>query len=373
MELGDLYVATGRDSLAVATYDQVLRSDSTNLAALASLAELYHQRDDMRSYLNITRRLFANDQAPLEGKLRVFNMLSMDQRLYREHFFQMGDLVTTLSIRHPDHKEVVEHYATHLIYSGEIEQALSYYKRHLNDKPPQLDYYRAVIDLESYLHRLDSVDRYVAEALTLFPGQSDLYLARGHAQTYSTDHARALDSYKEALRHVSTDSLKGAVWGHIGDAYDQLRRTSDEAGSKKYRKQSYKAYDKSLSFYYDNPLVLNNYAYFLSEDPAVTPKQLARALTMAEHAVELTDNNATFLDTYAWVLFRSGKTAEARRVMQQAISFDSSESPELFFHYAEILAALGEKFMAEIYYRKAFEKDYDPAIIEERLKRLKTP
>ncbi|MBD9234601.1 MAG: hypothetical protein EGR20_06985, partial [Alistipes onderdonkii] len=94
---------------------------------------------------------------------------------------------------------------------------------------------------------------------------------------------------------------------------------------------------------------------------------------MTARAVELDGNNATLLDTYAWVLFRLGRLQEARRTMQQAISFDRSENPELYLHYGDILAALGEKFMAETYWRKALEKGYDdPQAIEERIRQLKS-
>ena len=163
------------------------------------------------------------------------------------------------------------------------------------------------------------------------------------------------------------------MWVYIGDVYHQM----EEAGRKdserdKYRRRCFEAYDRSLHYYYDNPMVLNNYAYFISESSR-DPRQLDRAFAMAARAVELDGNNATLLDTYAWVLFRLGRLQEARRTMQQAISFDRSENPELYLHYGDILAALGEKFMAETYWRKALEKGYDdPRAIEERIRQLKS-
>ena len=44
---------------------------------------------------------------------------------------------------------------------------------------------------------------------------------------------------------------------------------------------------------------------------------------MSSRAVALTDNNPTYLDTHAWVLFRLGRTEEARKIMQQAVALDS--------------------------------------------------
>lgn len=67
---------------------------------------------------------------------------------------------------------------------------------------------------------------------------------------------------------------------------------------------------------------------------------------------------------------------DCRRLVErckEAISFDRSENPELYLHYGDILAALGEKFMAETYWRKALEKGYDdPRAIEERIRQLKS-
>ena len=40
---------------------------------------------------------------------------------------------------------------------------------------------------------------------------------------------------------------------------------------------------------------------------------------------------------------------------------------EKIYHYGDILKALGENFMAEIYWRKALEKGYDAGRIERRI------
>ena len=94
---------------------------------------------------------------------------------------------------------------------------------------------------------------------------------------------------------------------------------------------------------------------------------------MASRTVALPDNNPTYLDTYAWVLFKLGRTAEAKKTQQQAIALDRHNSPELALHYGDILAALGERFMAEIYWRKALENGYDdPEAIARRIEKLKS-
>ena len=108
--------------------------------------------------------------------------------------------------------------------------------------------------------------------------------------------------------------------------------------------------------------MLNNYAYFLS----LEERDLERALEMTTRANTLERNNPTYLDTKAWVLYKLGRYAEAKKVMQQALSLNRGKSAEYPLHYGDILHALGEEFMARTYWRKALEMGADAKEIEKR-------
>lgn len=149
--LAEIYAITGRDSLARAEFGRALEIDSTNLSTLISLADYYNRKRDYASYLSISQPIFANDDLPLEEKVRIFRQFTSDLRFYREFYPYLHTLAATLSIQYPREKSVVDLYGGHLIASGETEQALAYYKNHLDDLPPQKDYYAMVIDIETYL------------------------------------------------------------------------------------------------------------------------------------------------------------------------------------------------------------------------------
>lgn len=377
--LAEAYAARGDDSLARAAYQRAMALDSTNLKTLMSLADFHAQRRDYPAQLATARRLFLIDELPLEVKIEQFRRYTSDVRFYREFFFQLNDLASILALRYPTDKRVVGLYADHLIASGNLEQALNLYKLHTHDAEPDADYFKNVLDIESYLQRSDSVELYAARAVTLFPERSEFRLAAAHARMIAKQTDEAILLYREALARTPDDSVRSTIWGYLGDAWhqkaDELDPTYEirageaaEQGNKGFRKamkKCYEAYAKSLRYQPDNALVLNNYAYFLS----LEGRDLDRALAMAGRAVELTDNNPTYLDTEAWVLFRMGRTADARKVMQQAIARDRQQSPSLMMHYGDILHALGEHFMAEVYWRKALEKGYDPDAVTRRLER----
>lgn len=373
--LGETYSLTGKDSLAQVEFLRALEIEPTNTSALMSLSDHYNSRRDYRNMLSVTRRLFESDALPVDEQVRRFGQFTSDVRFYREYFFPIDDLARLMVLRHPDDRRIIGLYAKHLIASGELEQALALYKQHADGTPPETSFFHSIIEIESYLQRSDSVQRYVDRAIALFPAEAEFHIAKGHALCYAKEYDRGIATYRESLRHVTTDSLRSVVWGFIGDAFHQKadRQLIDgeesfkqlPKGARKAMDACYKAYDKSLAYDADNASVLNNYAYFLS----LEERDLERALTMATRAVALSDNNPTYLDTNAWVLFRLGRLDEAKKLMRQAIALDSRGSTELMVHYGDILNALGERFMAESYWRKALEKGYDAEAIERRLQR----
>ena len=66
------------------------------------------------------------------------------------------------------------------------------------------------------------------------------------------------------------------------------------------------------------------------------------------------NDNAAYLDSLAWVLFRKGKLAEARKIQEQAVSQpDGKNSPEEWDHLGDICFKLGENAAAREAWLKA--------------------
>lgn len=140
-----------------------------------------------------------------------------------------------------------------------------------------------------------------------------------------------------AGRIMSMDpSTKASMLCSIADRYSA-------AGDKK---TAYKYYEKSLKADKSYAVALNNYAYFLSLDG----KKLSKAEKMAREVIRQYPDNATYLDTLAWILHLRGKDIEAKAVFQHAFVYGGRESEAVLEHYADVLDALGENSRA-VYYR----------------------
>ncbi len=353
--LAELYAVMGKDSLALENYREALRIDSTNIATLHSVGGFYRMRNNNRSYLAIVKRMFESDAMPMEEKVALFGELTSSMDFYRNNFFAINGLASTLLVKYPADYTILDLYATHLIHSGELQAALGLYKSYIESDPGRLDPYFVVLDIESYLQRPDSVATYSYMALSHFPGNTDLYIRRGFALDNMDNGKEALRSYRQAYRYAGSDSLRSVITGIIGDMY---YRNGQHA-------KSYRQYEKALRMDPGNAAVLNNYAYFISEDG----REYEKALAMSVKANEIEPGNATYLDTRAWILYRLERYAEAKTIMLQAISLDRTGSEVLLLHYGDILYELGEYFMAKTYWRRALEKGHDPVEIHERLSR----
>ena len=90
-------------------------------------------------------------------------------------------------------------------------------------------------------------------------------------------------------------------------------------------------YEKALTLDPENSYVLNNYAYTL----ATNGGDLKKAEKMSQKTIEKEPGNATYLDTYAWILHLQGQESLARFYMLRAMekAGDMSEDPELKQHF----------------------------------------
>ena len=158
------------------------------------------------------------------------------------------------------------------------------------------------------------------------------------------DYDRVLEICHKVLEVAPRDSSKTLrAWSTIGDIYHQLGED----------KKAFKAYDKALKINPDYVYVLNNYAYYLSQEG----KDLKKAYVMSKKTIEAEPDNATYLDTFGWILYLQGKALEAKPFFKQAMLYGGKDSAVILDHYAEVLYELKEYDMAFVYWNMAKQKN----------------
>lgn len=117
------------------------------------------------------------------------------------------------------------------------------------------------------------------------------------------------------------------------------------------------------------PPAYNNYAYFLTEKSG-TPADLDKAEKLARQAIKLEPDNGTYLDTYAWVLYRKGSSMLALIYIKKAIEATETPDPTLYEHLAEILTAEDRYDEAIEAWRHCLESGGDAKLVAQKVETI---
>lgn len=117
------------------------------------------------------------------------------------------------------------------------------------------------------------------------------------------------------------------------------------------------------------PPAYNNYAYFLTEKSG-TPADLDKAEKLARQAIKLEPDNGTYLDTYAWVLYRKGSSMLALIYIKKAIEATETPDPTLYEHLAEILTAEDQYDEAIEAWRHCLESGGDAKLVAQKVEAI---
>ena len=117
--------------------------------------------------------------------------------------------------------------------------------------------------------------------------------------------------------------------------------------------KAYETYEQALLADPDRTSVLNNYAYYLS----LEGRKLRKALKMSRRTIELEPDNATYLDTYGWLLYLLHRPKEAKPYFKHAMLYGGKDSAVVLEHYSKVLEALGEQDLATYYKNLADQKN----------------
>lgn len=118
----------------------------------------------------------------------------------------------------------------------------------------------------------------------------------------------------------------------------------------------------------DNYMVLNNYSYYLAE----RGEKLPVALKWSYETIKNNPENSTFLDTYAWVLFKMERYEEAEKFILGALEKGGDNDPEVNEHAGDIQNALQSFDIAESYYQKAILLGGEKTALEEKIESIKS-
>lgn len=231
---------------------------------------------------------------------------------------------------------------------------------------PHLDWaLPAFSDAVSNISELNAVQYISQRAARDFPGNPvyPYYCALSLFRSGHTDEALA--AIDDAVERIPEDADREAV-----SKLYVLR--GDISYSAKDMPSVFSAYSKAIELNPADLMTANNYAYFLS----VHGRDLEKALSLSLETIRQEPANSTYLDTYAWILFRLGRYGEARIYSDAALLYDTGRSADVAEHCGDIHYMDGDTEGAVELWHKAVEYHSTSVTLEKKLqlrKYVETP
>lgn len=358
--LGDAYLQKEKYQQAYDIYQQILKAEPDNAMAMYSLAAYYEQTGQTEKYDQQLNSVLLNRKVDSDTKADVMRRLIIRNENSHKDSTIVINLFDRIMEQEPDEAQLPLLYAQYLYSKDMKDKAVPVLNQVLQIEPTNTVARMTLLGEAVNKQDYDWVIDICQTGTEANPDMLEFYyyLAVGYNQTQRTDSVVSV--CQRALQHVTEDSESNVVsdfYAILGDAYH----------TKKMMPETYEAYEKALEYNSNNIMALNNYAYYLS----LERRDLDRAEEMSYKTVKAEPNNATYLDTYAWILFEKANYEQAKIYIDQALQNDDSLSAEVLEHCGDIYFHTGDTTKAVEFWQKAKDNGSKSNSIDQKIKQKK--
>jgi len=323
---GETLMMNGQIKKALKIYNRILKEEPDNNRVLMSM-RTYHQALGHREIADsLTERVLLNRNATLDERVALLRQeitASENAGGDSTRVLQLFDKILQQP-QSDEHMAVL--CASYMKIKNMPEDTVAkIYNKVLQIAP---DNSSARLQLIGYAWESDDMERVISlcqDARQYNPDEMAFYYYQGIAYYRRDSLDAALSTFKNGIGVIKDDSDPAIVsdfYAVMGDILHQKGLVSE----------AYEAYDSCLQWKEDNIGCLNNYAYFLSE----SGEQLAKAEQMSFKTIKAEPKNATYLDTYAWILYMLGRYSEAKIYIDQALQhLDESQDNSVIQEHAD--------------------------------------
>jgi len=351
--LGEYYLMIGDTIRGLQTFENVLKKRKNDGYALIKLFEYYQQKGETEKAEDCFNRALQDKNVDIEEKMELFTPY-ITKLLEEKNTKQADVLFAELLKNYENESEVYALYAAYLIDLKEFEKAEESLITAISLYPENE---RNWLDLAAIYAHNDSTEKLLKladEAEKMFSTNTiwAYYKVVASLQLKKTDYAiELIDNYLE--KFSDDEKLFKSILLNI---------KADELMQRKKHKEAFEAYEKSLQFDPSNIVAMNNYAYHLAE----CGLELRKAESMSGRTIQLEPQNATYLDTYAWILFKQNDFRAAKFYIERALLYNKNNDV-LLEHYGDILFAFGDTENAVVQWIKSQEAGNKSELLQKKI------
>jgi tetratricopeptide (TPR) repeat protein len=357
--MGDFYLDENKPEQAFIFYEKAHKIDPQSPYYFVSMVNYYEKTGNKEAATQEVESILKNQALDIDTKLGILGRY-IGNLIYRDKNAESANaLFESLMEQHSQEMELNLMYAQFLLSQNKLAEAKFQFQVVTEANPENIIAWRNLLSIAVKEDNPDEIISFCDAALIHYPDAAEFYFYKGSAYYQKKDYQEALNIFQKGITNVSQDNgpLISTFYGQIGDLQHQMGQ----------KEEAYQSYDKALEYNEENIYVLNNYAYFLSLDKV----HLDQAERMSSKCIKLQPKNATYIDTYAWVLFQRGNFTLAKFYIESAVTNDGDNSADILDHYGDILFKTGNSDKAVQQWEKALElsdKDDDKSLIQKKIK-----
>lgn len=358
---GDALLMNGREKEAFDIYTGILKAEPDNYRTQLSMRAYYKQKDMAADADSMTMQLLLNKNTGDDARVYIMRQEIAESENGGGDSTKILRLFDRMMAQPQASTDIAILYATYMSLKKMPQEKIEAVLEKVLAQTP--DNAAARLQLVAYAWQRDDLDRVIElckAARQYNPDEMAFYYYEGMAHFRKDDNDSALNAFQNGISVIGEHSDPDIVsdfYAVMGDLLYEKGRAAE----------AYAAYDSCLQWKDDNIGCLNNYAYYLS----VNGDSLDKAEKMSYRTVKAEPKNATYLDTYAWILFMQGRYAEAKIYIDQAVQNDSDSSAVILEHAGDIHAKAGDIDGAVELWARAAAKDPANKLLARKIRQRK--
>lgn len=356
--IGNWLLKNGKEKDALAEYKEVLKKEPDNIMAQMSLLDYYKAQQQDSLAKSQMEQLLVSQKTETDSKILLMRQFISDNEQNGGDSTEVLRLFDNILSLPQSNASMAELCAAYMSLKKMPQDSIdTVYERILDIEPDHVGARLSLLQSAWGKKDFDRIIGLAKPAIEYSPDNIWFYYFLGMAYSQKDQVDETLNIFRKGIGQANEESNKSIV----SDFYAMIGDILHEKGQ---YLEAYAAYDSCLQWKADNIGCLNNYAYYLS----VRGEQLAKAEQMSYRTVKAEPDNSTYLDTYAWILFKQHRYEEARIYIDQALVADSTVSAVIIEHAGDIYMMAGEPEKAVEYWKKAMEKDGENALLQRKIK-----
>jgi len=286
-----------------------------------------------------------NDTLPDEIKKSFIASILSDSSIYRDS--RLLTPVNDFLLRSQKFQDRNLFIADIAMKSGRYEDAIPYVEDYVSKNEVKPEVYDQLLSLYNatgnYQKMYDLSTKlslsYTADNLVFYKALSSLQLNKCN-ETVDVINKAKYENNKIRLVYLEL----------LSEAYFKLNN----------KDSAFWACEQILKYDSKNYSVKNNYAYYLS----VYDESLPKAENLIIEVLKQFPDNSTYLDTYAWILYKMKKYSKAKAYIERALLKGDGKNSEILDHAGDIYFMLNDYKSANRYWNASYMLSKSPETLK---------